>query len=622
MPQLPRLRFDFRDADGQVVTRLYQKPRHVIEAHDLRAVIPAMREVERALADGYHVAGFVGYEAAPAFDGALTTRLADGQPLLWFGVFDSFTVTPAELDDERPTSTAGAALPSRVWIAGVSEIAHTDDVDAVRAAIAAGDVYQVNLTFPLHAAAPHRDATLEADLNHDAYGELVADQRPGYGAYLDLGRWRLLSLSPELFFDLDGPRLRMRPMKGTALRGRWIEEDDERAEFLRASPKERAENVMIVDLVRNDISRIAETGSVQATSLFDVERYPTVLQMTSTVEGRVRAGIGLTEVFTALFPSGSVTGAPKSSAMRLIAHLERSARGPYCGAIGFAEPGGRAVFNVAIRTCVIDTVESRATFGIGGGITWDSSPAAEYSEALSKAACLVRRPPFELIETFRLEGGQYVRLAGHLRRMQASAQFFDFAYEPSAVMAALDALRGAYPAARRRVRLRLDRCGRVAVDSGPLDLAALEPTPTRGSSLQALVLADTPVSSSDVYLFHKTSRRETYESHTRAHPQALDVLLWNERSELTEFTVGNLVVEMAGRRFTPARACGLLTGVLRDQLVEAGVLDACVLRVDDLSRADRMWRINSLRGWIEFEPPGPVGVTSITGSARPITDRA
>jgi para-aminobenzoate synthetase/4-amino-4-deoxychorismate lyase len=379
-------------------------------------------------------------------------------------------------------------------------------------------------------------------------------------------------------------------MKGTAARGLWREDDDARAEALSHSEKNRAENVMIVDLARNDVTRVAEIGSVHASSLFHVDRYPSVLQMVSTVEGRLRPGVSLSDIFRALFPAGSITGAPKSSSMRLIAAREHAPRGAYCGAIGFASPNGDAVFNVAIRTATVRTSDGHAEYGVGGGITWDSEAADEYAEALSKAACLVVQPEFELLETLRIERGGAVRLDRHLDRLAASAEYFAFDLDLPRVRAAVAAEARRHPDGTRRLRIRVSRAGIVTVESHDLEPPASAPP--------RIAVASSPVDRHDRFLYHKTTARSVYERHAASHPEAFDVLLWNDAGELTEFTRGNVVVELDGTKVTPPRSCGLLNGVFRAELIERGEILERVIRRDDLPRASRIWFVNSLREWI------------------------
>ncbi len=348
---------------------------------------------------------------------------------------------------------------------------------------------------------------------------------------------------------------------------------------------------MIVDLLRNDLGRVAETGAVRVEELFRVERYPTVWQMTSTVAATLREGVTLDELFAALFPCGSVTGAPKVSTTRFIAALEDSPRGVYCGAVGFVAPGGDAAFNVAIRTVVIDEETGRAVYGTGGGVTWDSTPGGEYTEALAKAKLLTEdAPDFELLETMRLDGSGYHLLEEHLARLEASAEYFDIPVSVADVREAL-ARRAREEGGARRVRLLVSRDGRVRVESAPL--AELPRGPLR------VALALTPVKKSDRFLCHKTTNRGQYEARRAEVPGVFDVLLWNEEGELTEFTNGNVVVELEGKCWTPPRACGLLAGTFRAELLRRGEVAERVLTRDDLARAARVWFVNGVRGRVE-----------------------
>jgi para-aminobenzoate synthetase/4-amino-4-deoxychorismate lyase len=381
---------------------------------------------------------------------------------------------------------------------------------------------------------------------------------------------------------------------GTARRGRWLAEDDAAAARLAATEKERAENVMIVDLLRNDLGRIARPGTVRVESLFDVERHPTVLQMTSTITARLEAGVTLGGIFAALFPCGSVTGAPKVAATKQIAALEDSPRGVYCGAIGHVAPSGEATFSVAIRTAWLDRESGVAEYGVGGGITWDSTPDGEYDEVRAKAAVLTSPPAasFELLETMRLTREGYARRERHVARVLESARYFGFCAERGDVERALDAHAARTREYPRRVRMLVASDGTIRVEDRALagdEAAASRP----------VALATSPVSSADPFLFHKTTRRAVYDRHRAEHRDASDVLLWNERSELTEFTIGNVVLRIEGADWTPPRECGLLAGCCRAELLERGEIRERVLTLEDLARAERVWLINSVRGRVE-----------------------
>lgn len=567
---------DFADDLGAGGRARFTRPVAIINAHTLDEVRPALAEVERAAARGMYAAGFVAYEAAPAFDRALKAGPGvPGLPLVWFGVFDGESVQEAGVGGEFRVSD---------WEPSVGRDAYEPGVEAVREAIARGDTYQVNYTLRLR-------ANFEGD-DFAFYERLRAAQRTRFGAYVNAGRFRVLSASPELFFRRRGRRVETRPMKGTAPRGRFREEDERVAAGLAASEKNRAENLMIVDLMRNDLGRVAETGTVRVEELFKVERYPTVFQMTSTVACELREGVTLSDVFAALFPCGSVTGAPKVSTSRIIAALEDGPRGVYCGAVGFVAPGGDAAFNVAIRTVVVDSETGGTVYGVGGGVTWDSTPGGEYEEALDETKVLTERPAeFALLETLRLDAAGYHLLEEHLARLEASAEYFDFPVSVADARAALGRHADEQAGGARRVRMLVAADGRARVESEPF--RETPPAPRR------VACALTPVDSSDRFLFHKTTRRGVYEARRAERPGLFDVLLWNERGELTEFTNGNLVVELDGRRWTPARESGLLAGTFRADLLRRGEVAERALTKGDLARAARVWMVNGVRGWVE-----------------------
>ncbi len=569
-----RLRFDFREADGRPGTPLaFTHPVRIVTAACVEEVLPALREVETAVGQGLYAAGFVSYEAAPAFD-AMQVPPASPLPLVWFGLF-------AGPSPEASGESGGFTLSA--WEPNLSEKQFVQDIERIRAAIGDGVCYQVNHTLRLRAQFAGDD--------YAWYRRLQAAQQPGYSAYLNLGRYRILSVSPELFFHRQGNHILTRPMKGTMPRGRWPEEDAAHIRALETSEKDRAENIMIVDLLRNDLGRLALPGSVQVEKLFSIERYPTVLQMTSTVSATLPQITTLADLFTALFPCGSVTGAPKISAMSTIKALEPEPRQVYCGAIGYLVPGGPTRFNVAIRTVLLDTETGTAEYGVGSGVTWDSTPEGEYAENRLKAEVLHRQSPaFELLETLGLEEGKVALRDRHIERLYASADYFGIPLLAQSAEEALDAETARFPRETRRIRLLAEAGGQVRIESQPL--IAL---PQAG--LWA-AMARTPVSRRDIFLFHKTTHRAVYETRRTERPDAEEVLLWNEEGELTEFTTGNLVLEQGGVRWTPPLDCGLLPGTLRAELLANAEIVERVLRPSDLETATGLWLINSVRGWV------------------------
>jgi para-aminobenzoate synthetase/4-amino-4-deoxychorismate lyase len=558
----------------------FPPPAEIIAAHRLDDVEAVIERVEQRTADGAWAFGFVAYEAAPAFDDHLVAhpRIPD-LPLAWFGVTgEPWQVAPVARPSGRRYEV-GRWRP--VWDAE----RHARAVAAVRDRIAAGETYQCNLTTRLITA-------LRGELA-DFYTDLALAQGGGaYNAYLDTGRFVIASASPELFFEIADREITVRPMKGTTARGRTADEDARRLAALRASEKERAENVMIVDLVRNDLARVASTGTVTVSSLCEPERYDTVHQLVSEVRAELAPEVRLVDVFRALFPCGSVTGAPKPRTMQLIAALEDSPRGVYCGAVGFvgptrAHPSTR--FSVAIRTVVADRVTGSAGYGAGGGITWASDATDEYAELLAKAELLAFPPhEFHLIETMRHERGTGVRsLVEHLRRITASAAYFDFAFDTDSARATIAGrLAGVDDAL---VRLRAFRDGTLTVEVEPLPAPPLSPL--------RLAVDPEPVDSRRCWPHHKTSLREPYDSRRSRHPEADEVLLVNERGELTEASTANVAVHLDGRWWTPPAGDGCLPGIERGRLVRDGVLAERVLRPADLQRADHLALVNSLRGW-------------------------
>ncbi|MGH2680341.1 MAG: aminodeoxychorismate synthase component I [Actinomycetota bacterium] len=578
----------FDDLTGASPSFRLAEPVGVLEATRAGEIVAVLEAAEAAARRGLWVAGFVSYEAAPGLDPALVVRAREPDdpfaalPLAWFAMFERAEETTLPL----PREEGVGAAPHGTWVPTTSRDRYGSSVERIRELIAAGDTYQVNHTMRLR-------SRVEGD-PRGLYRDLCHAQRGAYSAYLDLGRYRVLSTSPELFFELRDDAVVTRPMKGTAPRGRWPEEDLAVAERLLSSAKDRAENAMIVDLLRNDLGRISRTGSVTWADVFQVERYETVWQLTTTVSSMLEPGIDLAGVFRGLFPSGSVTGAPKVRTMEIIGELEDSPRGVYCGAVGFLAPTGSgrpdARFNVAIRTVTLDTDSATAEYGAGGGITWDSDPQAEYEEATAKALVLTaRRPDFELLETMRLDPIDGVRhLDRHVDRLGASAGYFGFRFDETQVRETVEKTVASAPPVVVRVRLALRKDGTVRVASTPL---AREPDPVR-------VAIDTVAQDpEDVFLYHKTSRRDRYEDARRRHADADDVVLVNDRGEVTESTIANVAVRIAGRWITPPVDAGLLPGIGRAVALEEGRVTEGRVSIDTARSSTELALISATRGW-------------------------
>ena len=532
------------DARPGGIARLYRDPARVLVARAPGEVAGVLDAIRDGLSDGLHAAGFLAYGAGAAFEDRAPA--SPGDPLAWFGLFERVEpFDPAALPDPRG-AWVGPAEP------GVDFATYAARLDEVLALIRAGDIYQANLTFPASARVIGNPLA--------AYARLRAASGAGWGAVVSTGEAVHLSLSPELFFSLEAGRLTARPMKGTAPRDSDPAADRAAAQALAADPKQRAENLMIVDLMRNDLSRVAVAGSVKVPRLFEVERYPTVHQMTSTVEATLAPGRDAVDVMAALFPCGSITGAPKLRAMQAIDSIEGSPRGLYTGAIGHFAPEGDAAFNVAIRTLTLPKGSDRATLGLGSGIVADSRAPDEWSECLAKGAFLTRGArAFDLIETMRFDPREGVLLLErHLARMRESAATFGYPFDRHAVRNELQAAtfrlrEGA------RVRLMLSPSGAVAIETSLLP-------PTRPEPWRVAVVP-LPVDPADFRLRHKTSDRRFYDA---ARGNADEVVFVDPDGFVTEGSFTSLFVERDGVLLTPPATLGLLPGILRAELIESG----------------------------------------------------
>lgn len=553
----------------------FDNPLEILSVMRTEDVVPALEYAEkRANAEGLWAAGYIAYEAAPAFDPAIKAHAGCELPLLWMGIFPQ----PELAQLPRPPSKN--PIPQYRWQSSIARADYDDAIARIHTLISAGDAYQVNYTLRLRAAIGEAPENL--------FLRMIDANKPAHGAWLDCGNFVVCSASPELFFRLDGEHISSRPMKGTTDRGLTNAGDLVRANDLAASGKDRSENVMIVDMVRNDLSRVARIGSVTAPALFALERYPTLWQMTSTVEARTQAPVR--DILRALFPPASTTGAPKIRATQIIAETENAARGVYTGCIGYIAPDRKAQFNVAIRTAVVDRASGTVEYGVGSGIVRDSTSRTEYDECLLKARIVTgTQPAFDLLETLLWEPeAGYFLLDEHLRRLADSANYFGLPVNVPSVRRQLDELAATFSSEARRVRLLVDRDGRISCESTTLSI------PDRSVRL---AVAANPIDVTDRFLYNKTTHRQVYDHAKAARPYCDDVVLWNARGEVTETTIANIVVELDGQKYTPPVECGLLPGVFRARLLASGEISERRIRIEDLPRASRIWTINSVRRW-------------------------
>jgi para-aminobenzoate synthetase/4-amino-4-deoxychorismate lyase len=571
----PFVLLDDARTHGASPARLYKNPVEVLTAHDgdeLSALLVSLRQARQ---DGLHAAGFFGYEAGAHLLPGLTP--APSGLRAWFGLFNNFSTIDAG------SVTSLLPDPAGVWMSelrpGISRDDYSQAFARVQEYIRAGDIYQANLTFPL-----------TADYSGDPlalYAALRARARAGYGGVIWTGQTYYLSFSPELFFALKDQRITTKPMKGTAPRLTDPVEDAQAAEHLRMDPKQRAENLMIVDLLRNDLSRVCIAGSVKVPELFHVESYPTVHQMTSTVTGVLADAHDAIDVIQALFPCGSITGAPKIRAMQVVDEVEATPRGLYCGSIGRIDNNGDAAFNVAIRTFTACEVTQSLSLGLGSGVVADSVEGDEWAECLAKGDfAKLKNPGFDLIETIRFEPATGIlRLDKHLERMKSSAAYFGFEFDWHELH---NRLQASICNLKRlsRIRLMVSQHGAQAIEIWPLE----DVTEWR------VGVVPLPVDAGDFRLRHKISDRAFYDDARRGRPDCDEVVFVGRDGLLTEGSITALFVECDGQFLTPRLETGLLPSILRRELIEAGKAKEADLRIEDLS--DGFWVGNSLRGLI------------------------
>ena len=577
---LETARFDAANTHSYV----FLQPTRVLIASQLDELPGVFAEIEIALQRGFYVAGFLAYECGYHFEPIDQAAPPSEAPLAWLGVYEH----PRIFDHSRPAGRQHSsrevrthALTNRFPGAlGIPEDQYFANILKIKEYIAAGDTYQVNFT---DSVSMHTTSS-PADL----FATLATRQPVSYSALINMGASSILSFSPELFFRIQGGKIEMRPMKGTMARAASEDEDREVPRRLQNDAKNRSEHVMIVDLLRSDLGRICAPGTVLTDDLFTAEKYPTLYQMTSAVKGTLLPNLNYYDIFRGLFPSGSITGAPKIRTMQIIRELERKARGAYCGAIGFIAPHGLSVFSVAIRTLTMK--DGVATMGVGGGIVAESEPRAEYNESLLKAAFLAEPDrSFKLIETLLWDGGFHF-LSQHLDRLQSSSTHFEFVFERAVIAAQLQELSTSLrPGLRYKIRLLLAVDGQATIQS--TECAQRHGCPRYSGSRTHLIRR--------YFLQHKTTRREMYDrSHHRARLAGFDDTLFvNERDEITEGATNNIFIEKAGRWFTPPLSSGVLPGIYRRHLLEshAGATER-VLTLEDLRQADQLYICNAVRG--------------------------
>ncbi|MGB2630037.1 MAG: aminodeoxychorismate synthase component I [Candidatus Omnitrophota bacterium] len=588
--------FLFYDTSPGAASRqvlLFQDPVDMIVCHEKSDIARALDHLDKAIMEGYYAAGFLSYELGSYFQ-EIPLEKTSSFPLLCFGIFSSAKKIPFDrLEDlfHDPKNTQTFEISEGHY--SVPRDIYYSDLNHIREHIKDGNTYQVNYTFKYKFGFKGSPRQL--------FNSLRRTQDVPYAGFIDLDRWSVISLSPELFFRKEGEELTVRPMKGTIKRGKTNKEDNLNRNNLSRSPKNRAENIMIVDLLRNDLGRISETGSVMPAELFSIEKYRTLFQMTSTIRSRLKKDINWGEIFKNIFPSGSVTGAPKKRTMEIIAETEKEPRDIYTGSIGFITPEGDAQFNVAIRTLLIDKNTGAGAMGIGSGIVYDSVPEKEYNESILKGSFLTNpdlSPEFGLIETILWENGEYFLLALHMERLRKSARYFSFPLDEDAALLTLEKTSSFFDRTKRyRVRLVIEKTGEVDISSDPLD-------PPSGSPVK-VTISDKKMDKENLFLYHKTTNRKIYDAELARYKKKgfFDCIFLNSEDEITEGAITNIVIREGKNYWTPAVSSGLLAGVYREHLLRIRKipLKEKVLRMEDLLKADDIFLINSVRKMVPAE---------------------
>ena len=568
---------------------LFLKPFKVITCFRPEELREKLDELDKILDKGYYAAGFMSYEAGYAFEEALKNKNRYTFPLLWFGVYKKPLIYEGRLAGEVKGSTSINDIKPNI-----SKKEYIANIKRIKKHIVRGESYEVNFCF--------KQKFSFRGSAYKLYLQLREKQTVAYSAFIKFGDYFIVSFSPELFFRKTKSSIETRPMKGTLKRGKTLEEDAEQERFLGRSDKDRSENLMIVDLLRNDLGRISKAGSVKAKELFKVEKYETLFQMISVIRGSLKKDISLYQIFKNIFPCGSVTGAPKIRTMRIIRELEKEPRLVYTGSIGYLAPKKeKGAFNVAIRTVVIDKKKKKGEMGIGSGIVYESDASSEYAECLLKSSFLTsKKSNFQLIETILVKGGRRCLLLKlHFERLKKSSKYFNFCYNEKAVRENLKTRLEALDERKfYKLRLLLSRAGTVKITCSVIP-AGQDVIPRR------VKISGKKTLSSDVLLRHKVSARELYNKEHKKYKKLgfYGVIFTNERDEITEGAVSNIIIKKGGFYYTPPLSCGLLNGVYRQYLINKKsfpLKEKTIFRKDVLT-ADAVYLCNSVRGLEEVK---------------------
>lgn len=557
----------------------FKQPKKVIHTFQTNQVIPSLQRIHEYIQKGYYAAGYISYEAAPAFSTSRLVKENNQMPLLWFGIFDQ---PHFDLGDKNKRSEQ--TYRQTEWKANVSYEKYDKNFHKIKEEIKKGKTKQVNYTIRLESSFKGNSFAYFKDLKRT--------QGAHYNAYFKINDTAILSVSPELFFHIKNNNIKVKPMKGTIHRGKTYEEDLQNKKWLKNSYKNRHENEMITNMMRQELTNLARPESIQIKNKFSIEKYPTVYQMTSTLQAKLQKGKHFIDALQTLFPCGSITGTNKEETMRIIHATETNPREVYCGAIGYITPKQEAIFSVPIRTVIVHKKLQKAYFGVGGALTKHSNPKEEYKEILTKSKPLLNQhPEFQLLESFGLKNGKYIVYSNHLRRLQHSAEYFSFNIKIKKIDQELQKIARIYDKGFWKIRLLLYKDGKFSTEIEKIN----QPTTNK----KRVTLAKKAIDQENIFLYHKTTYREIYDIHRE--DNFFDTLLWNRKKEVTEFTTGNIVVKLRGELITPPVSCGLLAGTYREKLLEDGCIKEGIITVEDLKKCTDLWLINSVREWIPVQ---------------------
>lgn len=564
---------------------LFIDPVESVTIKTTRSLEKKLEQIDLLIKEGYSAYSIINYEAGYLFEKKLHPLLDGKENLIQFYFCNPKNVLKIKSSSLSVNNTNQSFEIKNFRINNTRQ-EFRKNINAIKKYIKQGDTYQVNYTvkgkFNFH-----------GDLS-DLFIKLSYSQSALYSAFINNKDKTILSLSPELFFEIDGKKITARPMKGTVRRGYDLQTDKMNKYNLLNSEKNRAENVMIVDLLRNDLGRISKSGSVQVPKLFDIEKYETLYQMVSVISSGLNKDITISEVIKNIFPCGSITGAPKISTMGIINKIEKEPRGIYTGSIGFIHKQ-KKIFNVAIRTLVINKKSVRGELGLGSGIVWDSDAEQEFQETILKSRFLTEpESEFELFETMLLENGKILLLEDHLNRLKSSASFFLFRYDDLKINKQIQKAVSKYDQyTKQKVKLLINKWGEVKTNVSPISAPP---------EIIKVIISKNRIKTANKYQYFKTTNRKIYDKENQFFSRRgfFDVIYFNERSELAEGAITNIFLKLGDTYFTPPVTSGILPGVYRKIMLKRdSSVKEKILYFEDLMSAEEIILTNALKGEIK-----------------------